>query len=222
LKKSNEIKTRFTPSEEDIKGIRRGKIRRLKEPKTEGVPRLASKKNVRAALDADIEGLEELSKQLDLTQKKILNIILTDFGDRPESTIEPETATFMRLRSACARAGMLADKEKQAEFFRTIADPEFNRVVKTVGTGLIGMYVVPLMSKQIELAMGGSQAALDRLFEIVGIKQSKYDFYLQRVIANKTDINVEGDLNLEGKSDKELKELVGSFGDIADAEEVAG
>ena len=87
-----------------------------------------------------------------------------------------------------------------------------------MGTALVGMYVVPLMAKQIELAMNGSQAALDRLLEITGLKQSKYDFYLQRVALNKTDITVEGDLNLEGKSDAELEKMAASFGDIPEAE----
>ena len=192
----------------------------MKKPKTEGIPRLSSRDSTYKALDANIVGLEKLSEDLNITRKKILNIILSDFPDKPDASSEAEMNVFIRLRTACGRAGMLEDPEQQAEFFRTLADPEFNHVVKSVGTGLVGMYVVPLMAKQIELAMGGSQAALDRLFEMCGLKQSKYDFYLQRVIANKTDINVEGDLNFEGKSDSELKKLVGSFGDVPEAEAV--
>lgn len=217
MKKPSEKKTRFEVSEAELERMRNGKIKRLRRPKTQGVPRLCENRELPKVLDADIAGLEQLSKDLDRTRKKILNVIITDFPSATEKD-DGERWTFSRLREACGRAGMLEDRNKQAEFFRTISNPEFNQVVKTVGTALVGMYVVPLMAKQIELAMNGSQAALDRLLEITGLKQSKYDFYLQRVALNKTDINVEGDLNLEGKSDAELEKMAASFGDIPEAE----
>jgi len=90
--------------------------------------------------------------------------------------------------------------------------------IRDRGKGLVGAHIGPLIETQINLAMEGNQTALDRLFELVGLKQSKYDFYLQRVALSKTDINVGGDLNFEGKTDAELKELVTSFRDVPEAE----
>ena len=166
-------------------------------------------------LNANVAGLEKLAEKLTETQKKILNVIISDFSDEPG--VEAEKDVFKKLRSACARAGMLGTVSNQVDFFRVLSDPKFNSIVKTVGTGLVGMYIVPIMATQVRLALEGSQTAIDRLLEISGLKQSKYDFYLQRVALSKTDINVGGDLNFEGKTDAELKELAASFRDVPGA-----
>lgn len=193
-----------------------------KKYQIDGVPDLTGKQ-LSKTLDANIVGLEKFKKQLTETQKKILNVIVSDFSEESKADIDKrgDMQVFNRLRAACIRAGMLHDRGEQAEFFRTLADPDFQHVVKTVGTGLVGMYVVPLMCKQIELAMSGSQTALDRLFELMGLKQSKYDFYLQRVALKKTNINVEGDMNFNKKTDKELEEIIASFENVGEAETVA-
>jgi len=199
-------------------------LKKQSETKTRSDKQANKKKNadwvdlptIPAVFDANVAGLEKLAEELTETQKKIFNVIVSDFSDEPEA--EAEMNIFKRLRAACRRAGMLEDGHKQVDFFRVLQDEKFQHIVKTVGAGMVGMYVVPLMAKQIELALGGSQTALDRLFEIMGLKQSKYDFYLQRVALNKTDINVGGDLNFEGKTDAELKKLVTSLRDDKRAE----
>jgi hypothetical protein len=180
------------------------------------VPDLSNGKKLSEVLDADVVGLENLADHMTPEQLKVLNVILTDFSEEPEA--EMEKSVFKRLRGACKRAGMLEDPHTQREFFQILADPKFMKIVKATGKGLVGMFIVPLLEAQIKLAVEGNQTALDRLFEMVELKQSKYDFYLQRVAMNKTDINVGGDLNFEGKTDAELKELAASFRDVGDAE----
>ena len=213
MKKKSTAKTPSSATD-TLKKVQKKSGKELqKKYQLEGVPDMTDK-DISKTLDANIKGLEKFSKQLNDTQKKILNIIVSDFSNESKSDIDKrgDMQVFNRLRAACIRAGMFADRSDQANFFRTLADPEFGHIVKTVGTGLVGMYIVPLMSKQIELAMGGSQTALDRLFELMGLKQSKYDFYLQRVALKKqTNVNIGGDVNLGKKSDNELREIIASF-----------
>jgi len=225
LKKKSTVKTRFSQTDEQLTGIReRAKKRKLESKKKHlekrygKIPEFNSVAKARENLDATIVGLEHLQKQLSNTQKKILNVIISDFRNEKTFDEEGDKEVFRRLKAACWRAGMTKDKKSEAEFFRTIADPQFHQVVKTVGTGLIGMYIVPLMSKQIELAMQGNQTALDRLLEIVGLKQSKYDFYMNRVALKKTEVNVEGDINFDKKSDRELEEIIASFEEADECE----
>ena len=212
MKKKNATTTRPSKKAVKKKAKKKVKVEDRVPPKIEGVPDLPE------VFDSNVKGLKNVAENLTDTQVKLLNIIVSDFSKEPPGA-EREANVFIRLRAACERAGMLdKSSNKQREFFRTLADPKFNNIVKATGRGLVGMYLAPLLDTQIRLALEGSQTALDRLFEIIGIKQSKYDFYLQRVALNRTDINVGGDLNYEGKTDAELKELVTSFRDVSDAE----
>lgn len=216
-----------TPSEKSLEAMRKRQAAKQKKKRSEAKKKpeppaidLSSEKALKETLNANVSGLEHIADHVADEHLKVLNIIMTDFSDEPEA--EREMSVFKRLRGACQRAGMLENKSKQREFFQILADPKFNKLVKATGRGLVGMYIGPLLETQIRLAMEGSQTALDRLFEIVGIKQSKYDFYLNRVALNKTDINVGGDLNFEGKTDAELKELAASFRDVSEAEATVG
>jgi hypothetical protein len=195
LKKKKNVKTRFAVDEEELETMR--------------AKRAVGKENLP-------EKPDNLADQLNDTQKKFLEVLFSDFGEEPEK--ETERSVFKRLRGACQRAGLLDGKNRERDFFRVLADPKLNEMVKAIGKGLVGAHIGPLIETQIKLALEGNQTALDRLFELVGLKQSKYDFYLQRVAMNKTDINVGGDLNFEGKTDAELKELVASFRDVSEAE----
>lgn len=196
MRKKNENKTRFSVDEKKLEAMR-------------------AKHAEKPAEDLPVKP-ETPPEILTDTQKKFIEVLFSDFHDEPEK--ETERSVFKRLRGACERAGMLEDRSKQSDFFRVLADPKLNEIVKAVGKGLVGAHIGPLIETQINLAMEGNQTALDRLFELVGLKQSKYDFYLQRVALSKTDINVGGDLNFEGKTDAELKELVTSFRDVPEAE----
>lgn len=176
------------------------------------------------SLDANIKGLEKLSGELSESGKKILNVILTDFDDSSaDDTIDEEHIVFKRLIAACARAGMHDTKTKQVQFYKTIADPQFMQVVKTTGCGLVGMYIVPVLSKIIMQAIEGDKTSQNWVLEITGMKPGKYDFYLNRYQLTHNTVNV-GELNYEGKSDAELRDIIGQMTDveeaIEDAEEV--
>jgi len=167
-------------------------------------------------LDANLKGLEQLEGQLNETQKKVLQIIVTDFS--PENEAEAEKDVFKKLRNACARAGLRDKKSDEIDFFRVLGDPKFGHIVKTTGQGIIGLYIVPLAAKLINMALEGDKTCMKWALEIAGLLQSKYDFYLQRVALTKANINVGGDLNFEGKSDKELEELINSIEHVPEAE----
>jgi len=167
-------------------------------------------------LDANIQGLEKLGEKITETQKKILNIILTDFS--PENSTEAEKDIFKKLRAACARAGMLG-KSGEVDFFRTLADPGFNNIVKTVGQGIIGMYIVPVAAKVVQQALEGDKTSQKWVLEIAGLLQTKYDFYLQRYQMKHQTINV-GEINFSDKSDEELEELVSNLEYVPEAEVV--
>lgn len=167
--------------------------------------------------DASLPALEPLSKQLDETRKKILEIILTDFSVGGD--IEAERDVFQKLRNACARAGMLGNRADQIEFFKTIADPKFNNVVKAVGQGLIGMHIVPVVAKMINMALEGDKQCIKWVLEVCGMMPGKYDFYLNRYQYTHNTVNA-GNINFEGKTDKELDDLIREF-DGAQVAEVA-
>ena len=165
--------------------------------------------------DADVKGLEPLANELNETGKRILEVILTDFS--PENEAEAEKDVFKKLRNACARAGMLEKKDAQIQFFKTLADPQFMGIVKSVGQGLVGIHIVPIVAKVVQQALEGDKTSQKWALEITGILQGKYDFYLNRYQLNHQTVNV-GNINFEGKTDAELAELVDSFNDGAEAE----
>jgi DNA relaxase NicK len=169
--------------------------------------------------DANVKQLEPLANELNETGKKILEVILTDFS--PENEAEAERDVFLKLRNACARAGMLEKKSDQITFFKTLADPQFMQIVKTVGQGLIGIHIVPIVSKVIQQALEGDKTSQKWALEITGILQGKYDFYLNRYQMTHNTLNV-GNINFEGKTDAELAELVGSLNDVSEAEILTG
>jgi hypothetical protein len=170
-------------------------------------------------LDASLPGLEPLAQKLDETGKKILNIILTDFS--AENEVEAEKDIFKKLRNACARAGMLDKKYDQITFFKTLADPQFMNIVKTTGQGIVGMYIVPVVSKMIAMALEGDKTAIKWVLEITGLMQSKYDFYLNRYSLTHNTINAEN-INFEGKTDAELATIISDFDDECEAEIASG
>jgi len=172
-----------------------------------------------AAFDANVKGLEPLANELNDTGKRILEVILTDFS--PENEAEAEKDVFKKLRNACARAGMLEKKDEQIQFFKTLADPQFMNIVKTVGQGLIGIHIVPIVAKVIQQAFEGDKTSQKWALEITGILQGKYDFYLNRYSLNHQTVNV-GNINFEGKTDAELAELVYSLDDVSEAEIASG
>lgn len=170
-------------------------------------------------LDASLKGLEPLADKLNETGKKILNVILTDFS--PENEAEAEKDVFKKLRSACARAGMLDTKSHQVEFFKTLADPQFMNIVKTTGQGLIGLYIIPIAAKVIQQALEGDKTSQKWALEITGILQGKYDFYLQRFSLTHNTLNA-GTINFDGKTDAELTECVLALDDECKTEIASG
>jgi len=162
--------------------------------------------------DADMKGLEPLADKLNDAQKRILEVIITDIF--PETETECEKDVFKRLRNSCDRAGMLEDQSAQRMFFRTLADPGFQHVVKSVGNGLIGLHVVPIVQKCIELALEGDKTCLKWALEIIGMKQSKYDFYLDRRQQNQLNIVNKGHVDFTSEmSTRELRQLASSIHD---------
>jgi hypothetical protein len=168
-------------------------------------------------LDATVKGLENLADKLSETGKKILNVVLTDFA--PENPIEAEKDVFKRLRNACGRAGMLDSKGDQITFFKTIADPDFMQIVKTTGQGIVGLYIVPVVAKVIQQALEGDKTSQRWVLEITGVIESKYQFYMNRYALTHSTTNV-GNINFEGVPDEELSQIVASFSDAGEAEEV--
>lgn len=160
------------------------------------------------AFNANLEGLEPLADKLNETQKKILEVIITDFSS--ENECEAEKDVFKKLRNACARAGMLDKKADQVTFFKTLADPQFMGVVKAVGQGLIGLHIVPITAKCIQMALEGDKTCMRWAFEMTGMMQDKYSFYKDRWQFTHNDVNI-GEINFDGKTDDELKEIVAQF-----------
>lgn len=167
-----------------------------------------------ATFDANIKGLEPLAEQLNETQKKILEIIITDFSS--ENECEAEKDVFKKLRNACARAGMLEKKSDQVIFFKTLADPQFMGVVRSVGQGLIGLHIVPITAKCIQMALEGDKTCMRWAFEMTGMMQDKYGFYKDRWQFTHNEVNVEN-INFKDKTDAELVEIMASFKEVADA-----
>lgn len=165
--------------------------------------------------NANLVGLEKLADKLDETQKKILTVVLTDFSDDPES--EGEISVFRKLRGACARAGMLDSRKDQIKFFSTIADPTFSQIVRSVGSGLIGIYIVPIVAKVIQQALEGDKTSQRWALQISGVMPDKYEFYTNRWQLTHNDVTI-GELNLEGKSDEELKRVLTEISYDAEAE----
>jgi DNA relaxase NicK len=163
--------------------------------------------------NANLEGLEPLADKLNETQKKILEVIITDFSG--ENECEAEKDVFKKLRNACARAGMLEKKADQVTFFKTLADPQFMGIVKAVGQGLIGLHIVPITAKCIQMALEGDKTCMRWAFEMTGMMQDKYSFYKDRWQFTHTDVNI-GEINFDGKTDAELKEIVGQFSEVVD------
>jgi hypothetical protein len=169
-------------------------------------------------LDLTPKGLEKVAEQLTETQKKILNIVLTDFS--PENEVEAERDVFLKLRNACKRAGMLERKQDQVTFFQTLADPKFAETVKMVGCGLIGVNVLDIVSTVYRKGVvEGDKTCLKWLMEILGLLPSKYDFYLQRYQIGHLQIGNQS-VNFEGVPDEELKKFVHDLDDVSDAEVV--
>lgn len=168
-------------------------------------------------LDASLKGLEPLAEKLNETGKTILNVVISDFSAEP--TVEAEKDVFKKLKNACARAGMAGTGDEVA-FFKTLGDPQFNQIVHTVGRGVIGMYIVPVAAKIINQALEGDKTSQKWVLEICGLIDSKYDFYLNRYNLTHNSINAQN-VNIEGKTDEELKELISSLDDVENAVEVS-
>jgi len=164
-----------------------------------------------ASFDLNIKNLEPLAEKLNETQKKILNVILSDWS--AENTIEAERDIFLKLRNACGRAGMLENKNDQITFFKTLADPQFMNIVKTVGQGLISIHIVPIVAKVIQQAIEGDKTSQRWALEISGVMPGKFDFYLNRYQLNHQVTNI-GEINFDGKTDAELSEMVGDLAEV--------
>ena len=172
-------------------------------------------KDAPVAMDANVQGLENLADKLNETGKRILNVILTDFS--AENEAEAEKDVFKKLRNACARAGMLEKKGDQITFFKTIADPDFMHIVKTTGQGIVGLYIVPIVAKVIQQALEGDKTSQKWALEITGIMQGKYDFYLNRYNLTHQTVNV-GNINFDGMSDAELEGCLVGLNDAAETQ----
>lgn len=166
--------------------------------------------------DQNVIGLEKLSEKLNETQKKILGVILTDFADDPES--EPELRVWQKLRASCQRAGMAGSIGDQIKFYSTVADPQFIQVVRAVGSGLIGVYIVPVVARVVKQALEGDKTSQRWILQISGVMPDKYEFYMNRYQLTHKEVNI-GELNLEGKSDDELKRMLLEV-EYADAQEI--
>lgn len=155
----------------------------------------------------DIQGLKPLAEQLNATQKKILDIILTDFSHEPE--VESENSIYKRLREACKRAGMRDGGAMEKQFFNTVADPGFMDIVSKTGQGLVGIHVIPLVSKLIQMGLEGDKQCLFKALEIANVTMSKYEFHMNKYnLRHGNDLNI-GELNLnKNQGDDYLGKLI--------------
>jgi len=152
-----------------------------------------------------LRGLEEVEDKLTQTQKKVLDVILTDMED---DEYLPLGRLYKQLAGACHRAGMSGSASDRKRFYNTIKDPEFIDVVKRVGTGIIGMHIVPLVSKLIEMALEGNEKCLFKALKIGQVLPDKYSIFAhQAMIRGGDSLNV-GELNIGNTPDKKIEGIL--------------
>ena len=166
--------------------------------------------NVPAVFDANVKGLEQLADKLNETGKKILNTMITDLS--VENAIGAEKDVFKALRNVAARAGLLDSKAHQIEFFHTIADPQFIQIYRAIGTGILGMNIVPLVAKCIEKALEGDKVCMQWALQMTGMLPDKFEFYKDRwqMTHNETNVTV----NYGDMTDAELAQCAVALDDV--------
>ena len=167
-----------------------------------------------------LETLEKTSESLTAGSQKILETILTDIF--PEQDNAPDTVIVAGIKKACARAQMGDKKTDEITFWRHVADPGFMKVVKETGAALVGIHVLPLVATLLNMAIQDkNQWALKTSLQIAGLLPTKYDIYQLRYEERHTN-NFTGEVNIGGKTDKELEGIVASFYDESDPVEASG
>ena len=171
-----------------------------------------------SCLATEPELLVDFKEEVSEWQKKVASVMLTDCA--PENECEAEKDIFKKLREGCARAGMRDKGSTETGFFNIISDKRFSEAVKQIGQGVVGLRILPVVDKLLELAMAGDKTCIKWALEISGIMPSKYDFYLAR----RQTINVTaGDqytVNFEGMEDAELERIADGLDDVTEAEVV--
>jgi len=167
------------------------------------------------AKDALIGAKEEVTA----LQQRIAAVMLTDFyEDNPHSS---QSTMIKRLRGACKRAGMLDGGDKERYFFNVISDQRFMTAVQQLGKGLIGINVVPLVNKLIEMGLKGNEKCLFKALEIASVAPTKYSVYMNQVNNRNAPESVNSvTVNFGDKSDRELEKLANDLNDVEEAEEI--
>jgi hypothetical protein len=166
-----------------------------------------------------LETLEKASESLTEGSKKILETILTDIF--PEKDGEQDSAVVAGIKQACKRAQMTSSGD-EVTFWRHVSDPGFMKVVKETGAALVGMHVLPLVATLLNMAIRDKDKwALKTSLQIAGLLPTKYDIYQLRYEERHQNI-FSGEVNIGGKSDKELEDIVACFYDESEAEEASG
>ena len=172
-----------------------------------------------SCLATEPELLVDFKEEVSEWQKKVASVMLTDCA--PENECEAEKDIFKKLREGCARAGMRDKGSTETGFFNIISDKRFSEAVKQIGQGVVGLRILPVVDKLLELAMAGDKTCIKWALEISGIMPSKYDFYLAR----RQTINVTaGDqytVNFEGMEDAELERIADGLDDVTEAEVIS-
>lgn len=168
-----------------------------------------------------LESLEDVSKDLAEGSRKVLETVLTDIFPEADER-GGDHAIISGIRKACVRA-QAGERNRGDEmtFWRHVADPGFMKVVKETGAALVGMHVLPLIATVINMAIVDKDKwALKTALQIAGIIPNKYDIYQLRWEQRHTEIVAGGDVNLGGKTDAELKDILKQINDVSDQAEV--
>ena len=185
---------------------------------TEMVPDYSGDTDLQPHLDYAPPGLRFLNKELTHDQKRILNGLISDaFADPEAEGIRP---VYRKLYAAAKRMGFTNSPNAEREFFKTLADPDFNEITKVVGRGLVGLEALEVINTVIEQAKAGCKVSQKRVLEIIGLIDSKYDYYMKQHNQKYVALNAGGDINLGKRTDKELEDILASVRDVPEAAEV--
>ena len=169
-----------------------------------------------SCLATEPELLVDFKEEVSEWQKKVASVMLTDCA--PENECEAEKDIFKKLREGCARAGMRDKGSTETGFFNIISDKRFSEAVKQIGQGVVGLRILPVVDKLLELAMAGDKTCIKWALEISGIMPSKYDFYLARRQVINVNAGNQYQVSFEDKSDEELERIADDLDYDAEAE----
>lgn len=198
------------------KGLSSKERKAVNKRAEELMPDFSEKLPTDEEFDANVRGLENLGSMLDNWQKIALGGLLTDFT--AENEYEAEKDIFKKLRNVALRCGMLGNKTLEAKFFNTIGDPKFIAISKAAGLGVIGLWLIPIAAKLVQMAMAGDKTAIKWVLEITGLKQSKFDFYMNRYQATHSNVERQYNINLGDHTDAELEKLLAGIEHDSEAE----